>query len=140
MAFTSTGTDMGLVRNPLNGKFDFDWEKVGPNKGNPKFDDTRSHAVLSTMVSHKRDQVTRQGGYYWDDSNTRGTYLYKVKQDRLSTGGQLQGYAEDGGQQLISLQMISTFSVSPQKIRPGSWALSITWSVPAGKYTQLLSI
>ncbi len=140
MAFTPTGVDIALKRNENTGRFDFDWETQGQNKGNPKFDHSRSHAVFSILVSKKRDPVTGEGGYYFDRTGVRGTFLYKIRYDRLSTGSSLKAYAEDGGQQLISRGLLSSFSSQPQKKPKGGWNLFVTWSVPSGTYQNLLSL
>jgi hypothetical protein len=75
--FQQQGIDIELERNPATGKYDAKLSSSGPNKGNPVFSDTRSHAVLTTLVSRKRgqrpgDQV-QSGGYYGDSQNRRGT-------------------------------------------------------------------
>ncbi len=139
MAFTPSGVDIALKRNPLNGKFTFDWDPQGSNKGNPKFNNSRENSVLIILHSHKRDPEKGTGGYYFDKTGRRGTFLYKVNQDRLATGGLLQGYSEDGGQQLISKKIIQTFTSTAQRLRPGSWVLFVTWSVPSGQYQQKFS-
>jgi len=140
MAFKSTGKDIALRRNDTNGKFTFDWATSGPNKGNPNFDDSRANAVLVTLNSYKRDPVAGTGGYYWDPSGLRGTFLYKVKQDRLATKGQLQAAADDGGQQLISKLVIQTFTSTAERKAPGKWTLTVEWSVPAGQYKQTVNL
>lgn len=138
MAFVSSGKDIALRRNERNGKFTFDWAVSGPNKGNPSFDDTRAHSVLLILYSHKRDPVKGTGGYYWDPTGRRGTFLYQAKEDRLATGGLLQGYAEDGGQQLLNQALIQSFQASAKRLRPGRWSLLVNWSVPSGTFQQTL--
>ena len=140
MSFSPTGVDIELVRNINTGRFDLDFETSGPNKGNPRFSNSRSHAVLSILVSKKRDPITGDGGYYFDRTGTRGTFLYKVRYDRLSTGSQLKSYAEDGGQQLISRILITSFSSSPTKKPNGGWNLSVSWSTPTGNFQNVLSL
>jgi len=80
MALQFTGGDIALVRNESTGKFDHVWSSAGPNAGNPVLDNTRSHAVLTTLVSRKRGtrpgSQTPEGGYYYDPQNRRGTLLW----------------------------------------------------------------
>jgi len=134
--FTQAGADIALVRDPATGKFDAVIETTGGNLGNPKFEDTRAHAVLTTLMSHKRgqrpgDQV-QGGGYYGDAQNRRGTLLWTVTQDRTATGSQLVAYAEDGGQQLIELRMISSFAAKALNLGPAKWRLDCAWTLPDG--------
>jgi hypothetical protein len=139
MAFIPQGVDVELVRNP-NGRFTFDFITSGPNKGNPRFGNSRSHGVLATLVSKKRDPLTGEGGYYFDPTGVRGTYLYQVKYDRLATGSQLKAFAEDGGQQLISRLTISNFSSAPVKRPNFGWDLNVFWSTPTGNFQSVLSL
>lgn len=140
MSFIPNGVDIELVRNITTGRFDFDFEQNGPNKGNPRFGNSRSHAVLSILVSKKRDPITGEGGYYFDRTGVRGTFLYKIKYDRLSTGSQLKSYADDGGQQLISRLFVSSFSSSPNKKPNGGWTLNVSWSTPTGNFQNVLTL
>lgn len=134
--FQQQGIDIELERNPATGKYDAKVSSSGPNTGNPVFSDSRSHAVLTTLVSRKRgqrpgDQV-QAGGYYGDSQNRRGTLLWTVTQDRSATGSQLVAYAEDGGQQLIELRMISSFTAKALNLGPAKWRLECAWTLPDG--------
>lgn len=134
--FTQAGADIALVRDPATGKFDAVVETTGGNLGNPQFEDTRAHAVLTTLMSHKRgqrpgDQV-QGGGYYGDAQNRRGTLLWTVTQDRTATGSQLVAYAEDGGQQLIELRYLRSFQARATKLAPAKWRLDCLWTLPDG--------
>jgi len=134
--FTQSGVDIALQRQDSTGKFDMVLETSGGNLGNPKFEDTRAHAVLSTLMSRKRGQrpgdQTQGGGYYGDAQNRRGTLLWTVTQDRTATGSQLVAYAEDGGQQLIELRMLSSFQAKATKLSPAKWRLDCRWMLPDG--------
>jgi len=135
MALQFTGRDVALTRTAAN-RFDFVFSTSGPNKGNPVLDDTRTHAVLTTLLSWKRG--TRpgarvpEGGYYWDTVGRRGTLLWTVSQDRLTTLSQLEAFAQDGGQQLIDAQQIASFTARAQRVGPGRFRLNVTWSNPSG--------
>jgi len=136
MSFSQAGVDLLLQRNPATGKFDLVRDVAGPNVGNPRPDDTRVHAVLTTLVSRKRGQrpgvAAQGGGYYGDNQNRRGTLLWTVTQDVRATGSQLQAFAEDGGQQLVELRMLQGFVARPTKLAPGKWRIDCAWSLPNG--------
>mgnify|MGYP001171497684 FL=1 len=134
--FRQTGVDIELVKNDATGKFDAKVSTSGPNIGNPAFSNTRSHAVLTTLMSRKRgqrpgDQV-QGGGYYGDPQNRRGTLLWTVTQDRTITGSQLVAYAEDGGRQLAEMRLISGFTARALKLGPAKWRIECAWTLPDG--------
>ncbi len=136
MAFQQSGVDAALRRNDATGKFDLVLATSGPNIGNPNYDNTRTHAILTTLLSRKRGQrpgsQVQGGGYYGDPQNRRGTLLWTVNQDSTTTGSQLEAYAEDGGQQLIELRMVSSFTARATRKAPGKWQLDCTWFLPDG--------
>lgn len=136
MAMQFTGSDVALRRDATTGRYDLVLSSSGVNKGNPVTDSTRTHAVLTTLVSMKRGSRpgsrTPEGGYYPDTSGTRGTLIWTVSQDRLATPSQLQAYAEDGGQQLINLKYIATFTASASRRAPGKFAVTAVWTLPNG--------
>lgn len=136
MAFQQSGVDAALRRNDATGKFDLVLATSGPNIGNPNYDNTRTHAILTTLISRKRGQrpgsQVQGGGYYGDPQNRRGTLLWTVNQDSTTTGSQLEAYAEDGGQQLIELRMVSSFAARAIRKLPGKWRLDCTWFLPDG--------
>lgn len=144
MALQFTGRDVALVRNDATGRFDLSFSSSGPNKGNPILDDTRTHAVLTTLLSWKRGTrpgaKTPEGGYLWDVAGRRGTLLWTVLQDRLATTSQLQAFAEDGGQQLLDLKQIGSFSARAFRIAPGRFRLDVAWSTPSGTPVTPLSL
>lgn len=134
MAFTSTGTDIAFKESPsAPGRFTFDWDA----SGNPRFDDDRAHAVITTLVSWKRGrapgQKIEQGGYYWDETGQRGTLIWTVKHDTLATKSQLEAYAEDAGQQLVSRGIIKSLSATATRLSPGRWRLDVEWTLPDGR-------
>lgn len=138
MALQFTGNDVALVRNATNGKFDWQVSSSGPNKGNFVLDNTRTHAVLTTLVSWKRgtrpgrNSQTPEGGYYWDTSGRRGTLIWTISQDKIATPSQLKAYAEDGGQQLLDLKYIASFTASATRRAPGKLSVTATWTLPSG--------
>ena len=133
----SQGSDVALRRNDSNGRFDLILQTGGRAKGNPLLDSTRTHAVLTTLVSWKRGtrpgkSQTPEGGYYWDTSGRRGTLIWTISQDKIATPSQLKAYAEDGGQQLLDLKYIASFTASANRRAPGKLSVTCTWTLPSG--------
>lgn len=143
MALQFTGKDVALQRT-ASGRYDLVFSTSGKNKGNPVLDSTGTHAVLSTLLSWKRGtrpgSQKQEGGYYFDPQNRRGTLIWTVTQDRMGTPSQLEAYAQDGGQQLLDQKLIGSFSAKASRIRPGSFRLVVTWSLPSGVPVPPLSI
>jgi phage gp46-like protein len=134
MAFTSSGKDIALRESPsAPGRFTFDWDA----SGNPRFDDDRAHAVITTLVSWKRGrapgQRIEQGGYYWDETGQRGTLIWTVRYDTLATQSTLVACAEDAGQQLVQAQVIKSLTARASRIGPGRWRLDVEWTLPDGR-------
>lgn len=144
MALQFTGSDFRLVRQDATGKYDWDISASGPNKGNPIAESTATHAVLTTLLSQKRGtrggSKTAEGGCYGDPSGRRGTLLWTVTQDKLATPSQLKLFAEDGGQQLLDLKRIGSFSASATRVGPGRFRLDVSWTLPSGVAASPLSI
>ncbi len=140
----SQGRDVALVRREATGRYDLDFSSTGPSRGNPRLDDTRTHAVLTTLMSWKRGtrpgSRSAEGGYYFDPQNRRGTLLWTVSQDRMSTPSQLKAFAEDGMQQLVDAKLIASFTVSARRVRPGQFRLDVTWTNPDGTRVPGLSL
>lgn len=144
MALQFTGSDFRLVRQESTGKFDWDISTSGPNKGNPIAESSQAHAVLTTLLSQKRGtrsgSKTPEGGYYGDPSGRRGTLLWTISQDKLATPSQLKLFAEDGGQQLLDLKRIGSFTASATRVGPGKFRLDVAWALPSGVAASPLSI
>lgn len=143
MALQMTGSDVALQRT-ASGRYDLVFSASGKNKGNPVLESTGTHAVLSTLLSQKRGtrpgSQAQEGGYYYDAQNRRGTLIWTITQDRMGTPSQLEAYAQDGGQQLLDMKLIGSFSAKAQRIRPGSFRLSVAWTLPSGTSVPPLSI
>lgn len=145
MALTSVGPDVALTRSGT-GRFDWDMSTSGTNKGNPKLDATRTHAVMTTVFSRKRGRAPgdkqESGGYYWDESGRRGTLLWTVTQDRQATRSQLISAAEDAGQQLVDERYIVSLGADAQRqgIGLGRWLLGIQWRTPSGDRKEALRL
>lgn len=137
------GFDLALRRQDDTGKFDWIMSTSGANKGNPVFDQTRTHSVLSTLTSWKRgtrpQSKQAEGGYYWDATGQRGTLLWTATQDKQATRSDLIAYAEDGGTQLVNLNYISAFTVDATRRRAGAYTVYFTWITPSGEQSQTLN-
>lgn len=136
--FRPLGIDIALKpsqRRP--GRFDLDWETSGPNKGNPRFDNDRQHAVLTLLTARKRGRRVgsrvEEGGYYWDETGERGTLIWTVQYDRLATASQLRAYAEDGGAQLVARGIVETLTAEPERQSPGRWRTFVEYTLPGGR-------
>lgn len=139
----SQGRDVALQRNPANGKYDVFFSTAGPSRGNWVLDNTRTHAVLTTLVSRRRGRrpgsPAEEGGYYFDPQNRRGTLIWTITQDRMTTASQLRAFAEDGMQQLADRKQISNYQVTAQRVRPGVFRADVSWSLPDGVRVPPLS-
>lgn len=144
--FTSNGADITLVESQRNpGRMDFVFDESGTNKGNPRFDSTRTHAVLTTVMSRKRGKApgskVEEGGYYWDDTGLRGTLVWTVKYDRLATRSQLVAAGEDAGAQLVGDKLLVSLSAEAYRVnnQKGRWRLELAWTLPNSQ-TQAQSV
>lgn len=139
MALQLTGSDVLLVRNAATGKFDLSFTRSGANKGNPELTTSRQHAVLTALLSRKRGQRTgsavKQGGYYFDPQNRRGSLIWTIAQDRMTTTSQLKAYADDALQQLVERKIIASFTTAATRTAPGKFRVDVTWYDLAGKST-----
>jgi hypothetical protein len=63
MPLSDGGSDVALVRNSLNGLFELDWDD-----GNPVFDDSEAHTVLSLVLEW-------QAKWWADPTGKRGSRL-----------------------------------------------------------------
>jgi len=143
MALQFTGRDLALKRDPLTGKFDFVISSSGPNKGNPVLDDTRTHAVLTSLMSRKRGSrmgSAPQGGYYYDPTGSRGSLIWTIGQDKLSTPSQLKAYGEDVGARLVDAKQIRSYRVSAARIGSGKFRLDFAWTLLDGSSVNPVSV
>lgn len=143
MALQFTGRDLALKRDPQTGKFDFRISSSGPNKGNPVLDDTRTHAVLTNLMSRKRGSrmgSAPQGGYYYDPTGSRGSLLWTIGQDKLSTPSQLKAYGEDVGARLVDTKQIRSFRVSAARVGAGRFRLDFAWTLLDGSSVSPVSV
>lgn len=128
MSFTAQGKDLALTtRNAATGKFDLTWDA----SGNPAFDDTEAHAVLSLLYEHR--------GQWWaDTAGTRGSRLYQLRNIRRSTPSQAESYASEALQPLVDARRI--LDVAPKaRVQSGRVTLSVPWKTP-GKVAHIAKV
>lgn len=94
MAFTSTGRDIAVKVNPLTGKLRRVWDTSGPNKGNPRFDDSEEHAVYVSVFC-------RRGAWWADSTGTFGSLMYTLFGDAKATPAKFVSYAQDALDPLV---------------------------------------
>lgn len=98
MAFVPAGDDIA-VRVGASGRLRRIWDTTGPNKGNPRFDTTKEHAVWISVFA-------RRGQYWADQTGTFGSLVYTLPQDPKATPQKFVSYAEDGVAPLVALSRI----------------------------------
>ena len=123
MSFRPAGTDIAVITN-AEGWPDIVFDTTGPNKGNPRYDNTRAHALFSRIFRKK-------GRYYWDRTGQSGTLLHTVKDDRQAAAARIQSAVEDGADQIKARRLIVRYEVAVQRLRPGLYQWSIGWT-PTG--------
>lgn len=133
MPFTSSGADISMRRNPATGRLDFDWDATG----NPKFDDSNGHRVMSLLIEHRPSPATPSAaaspGYWADATGKRGSLLYTVKNVLRETTSQVEAYAIDALQKATAEGWF-TSPVAKAFLRPVSRArLDVTWTNPGAR-------
>jgi phage gp46-like protein len=107
------GRDIRLLRNPATGAFDqFDWDATG----NPVFDDSDEHVVLSCVYETS----------YWANPQ-RGSKIPDVKLDRTGTDNELQAAGEGALKYPLDNGQIKSAEVSAQKLGAGRYSLIINY-------------
>jgi phage gp46-like protein len=99
MALTSQGSDIAVAVSPRSGRLRRIWDTSGTNKGNPRFDNTREHAVWVSVFCLRN-------AYWADSTGTFGSLVPTLRQDPKATPAQFVSYAEDGLQPLVSQSRI----------------------------------
>ena len=134
--FQFTGFDIALARNDSNGKWDAKISTSGPNKDNPVFESTCKHNIATTLLSRKRGRPAgsdrEQGGYYGDSQNRRGTLLWTIKLDRLSTGSDITAFVTDGMEQMVRRNRMKLYEVTARRASPGYWMAKVDYVLPDG--------
>ena len=117
------------LKDSGNGKLVFDW---GPD-GNPRFDETGAHAVLSTFFAKK-------GAYAWDQDGLFGTNSYKVVADKFATGSDLSAAGNDALAQCERDEIVTAIGATAERARVGSWRVRLRWHTPTGDQTRTVKL
>ena len=135
MPFTSTGADIAMQRNPATGRLDFAWDTVGPNAGNPTYNDDNVHRVMSLLFEHRPAVASASQpaspGWIWDQQGTRGSLLYTVKNVKRSTPSELEAYARDALQRAVDEEWIFDVTVAVYTAGPAP-RIEVGWKNPGG--------
>jgi len=127
MAFVNAGRDLALQRLDKNGRFTIIWDATG----NPQFSDDGTFLVLSLLTNHR--------GMWWaDESGTRGSVLYLIKQDTAGTASQITGAVDEALQPALDDGRLSTVTRSAVRKAPGRYELRINWTTPQGVSGSLI--
>lgn len=110
------GGDVVLVRNGATGRFDVQLDA----SGNPMFDDSETHTVLSLLLE-------RQGGWWADPTGKRGSILHTIKLDRGSTINDLKSAVLDALKPAIDDGRIRNVTVDVQKRAAGNYKVLVGW-------------
>lgn len=117
------------LKDSGSGKLVFDW---GPD-GNPRFDETGAHAVLSTFY-------TKKGAYHWDTAGTQGTNAHKVVSDKFATGSDLSAAGNDALAQCDRDEIVTAIGATAEKARTGFWRVKLRWHTPTGDETRTVRL
>src|SRR5437773_2447925 len=121
------GLDIAPIVDPRTNKLD-----LQPVNGNPVFNESRVHKVMSRLVEHK--------GKWWADSTgQQGSELYKVKNLRATTPSQLEAFARDALQPLLVAREILPprgardlrVEATVDRSTGRAW-IYVAWSTPGG--------
>lgn len=122
MPFTRTGSDIALTRNPATGKYDFTWG----SDGNPDFDDTEHHRVLTLLVS-------RRGQWVADTAGTRGSRIHEVREIRRTAPSLLESYADEALEKAVAEGKIQNVVAKATRSSPSRVDLDVQYERPGGK-------
>jgi len=125
MPLSDDGSDVALVRNPSNGRFDLDWE--GPN---PVFDDTEAHTVLSLVLEW-------QGRWWADQTGKRGSRLDTLRNDTRTTQSELVARLEEALAPAVADGRVRDLAVSAERVRPGRYGFHIAWKTAGGRAASI---
>jgi hypothetical protein len=123
MPMPNGGRDIRLLRNPATGAFDtFDWDATG----NPAFDDSDQHVVLSCVLERS----------YWANPRRQST-LQDIKEDVSGTQAAIQSAVEDSLKPALDDQLIRSTEVEVSRKGPGTYVPSVRYKSRAGRQETL---
>jgi phage gp46-like protein len=120
MPLSDDGGDVALVRNPLNGRFDLDWDD-----GNPVFDDSKMHTVLSLVLES-------QAKWWADQTGKRGSRLYTLRNDTRTTRSELIAILQEALAPAIADGRIRDLVVTADRVAAGRYAFDLGWKTRSG--------
>ena len=103
-----------------NGRFTFVWGA----DGDVLWDESATYAVLTTLLTPK-------GSYRGDDTGQQGTWLSRIERDRAATASQLAAAAQDAGDQVRAVRIVTELRAEARRLRPGAWELVLAWTSAA---------
>ena len=121
MPFTSTGRDIEMVNDPRTGRLTFDWDAGG----NPKYGDSRTHAVASLVIE-------KRGLWAQDKTGTRGSTLHQIRNDRTRTPSEIESAIRDALEPLVRAGEISELRVVPNRVASGVYRPIVYYKTPDG--------
>lgn len=122
MPFTSSGRDLALTnQDPTSALWTFEWDETG----NPRFDNTGAHAVGSLLVEERSGDG--HPGWIFDETGTRGSRIYLLREQRRSTRGQAVAYAKEALRRLEDAGAISDLHVNADVDRQGRLRINVRW-------------
>lgn len=114
---TDGGRDLTLTRNPSTGQFSlFTWDATG----NPAFDDSDAHTVVSCLLED-------EGGYWSDPTGERGSVLHLIKLDVTGTASQLQTAASKALDYAVKNQLIQSATVTAERKGPARFDMMVSY-------------
>ena len=107
-------------RNELSKRFNF----VRGADGDVSFDDTEAHAVITSVIEHRRS--------YWVDPN-HGSELFTLKNLSSRTPSQAEAMTIDSVAQLEADSVIVNPQATAAAVRSlGRLTIDLSWTTPSG--------
>lgn len=125
MPLSDGGSDVALVRNPLNGRFDLDWDDA-----NPAFSDSEEHTVLSLVLES-------QGKWWADQTGERGSRLYTLRNDTRTTRTELIAILQEALAPAVADGRIRDLVVTADRVAAGRYAFDLRWRTGSGRLASV---
>lgn len=96
MPFNRPGSDLAMTNQSGDTwLYNFDWLN-----GDPRFDSTEAHRVVSLLIEHR--PTPKNPGYWADVTGLRGSLLYTLRTVTNSTPSQAEAYSVDALQWAVN--------------------------------------
>lgn len=115
------------------GLYNFKW--VG---GDPLFDSTQAHRVLSLLVEHR--PTPGHPGYWADPTGKRGSYLYTLKSITTGTPSQAESFASDAITKAVADNAITYDKNQIEARRVGNAGIVVKVPYQAGGQPQNVAL